>query len=61
MNCTPMAYLDHFGHSVRELAGGEGLKESGIDKDVFGLPERAGQVFAMGGVLDFTDSPGETA
>jgi len=44
------AYLDHFGHSIGELAGGEGLEESGIYKDVFGLPECADQVFAVGGI-----------
>jgi len=44
------AHLDHFCHSIGELAGGEGLKKSGIYKDVFGLPERANQIFAVGGV-----------
>jgi len=43
-------YLDHFGHSIGEFARREGLEESGIDKDVFGLPECADQVFAVGGI-----------
>ena len=44
------AYLDHFGHSIGELACREGLEEGGIDKDVFGLPECADQIFAVGGI-----------
>ena len=44
------AHLDHFGHSVRELAGGEGFEERGIYKDVLRLPECADQIFAVGGV-----------
>ena len=43
-------YLDDFCHAIGELAGGQGLKESGINKDEFGLPERPDQIFAVGGV-----------
>lgn len=43
-------YLDHFSHSIGEFPGGKGLEESGIDKDVFWLPECTDQVFAMGGI-----------
>ena len=45
-----MAYLDHFGHSVGELEGEEGLEESGIDKDVF-RPARMCQSSFCQGVL----------
>jgi len=32
------SYLDYFGRSIWELASGEGLEDSGINKDLFGLP-----------------------
>ena len=44
------ARLYNFDHPVREIAGGNGLEESGIGKDVFRLPKCADRVFAMGGV-----------
>jgi hypothetical protein len=43
-----ITYLHNLGHTIRELPRRESLKEGSIDEDVFRLPKRANQVFAVG-------------